>query len=290
MKLYPILICLCISFNLQSQFEVFKRNTISHVEIDGLEDMHTIEFLKKALKDSSVILIIDDLGDFTINSLVNKFYEFIDNEVPACFKNIEFLRSFIDMNRVIGFNYNRKHKLPSFFLKKKNAFLYEGLVNKYNIDNNKKHLNISDSTLLHSFCADVVELYQFNKLDSLVLFRSAFNQKLQISDFESIGITDRKIIYIHFNYTDYIYYKDNIGLNGDNIYLFVSSKGSANNHIGFLKFRNRIKKAKTLNNFDFVPFESLPKKIHVTRELILEKAKLQNVKFLYLKELQNCLL
>ncbi len=295
MKLYLYLLVtffLILSDNLFCQIISLEPNKITHIQSYGFEDESTIDLICNLMEDTSVVLIVDNYGNFMLNSLLLGYYVFEDGEEVFCLENIERLKKCLDTKRIIGFNTRNRQKIPTFYLKKRNESVYSKLINQHVPKTSNPEIFFSDSTSLYNFCQDIVNSYSFSKLDSLILVKTAFNQEITVDDFVNVNLVNKKFIYFHFDYTNYKEFDNSILLNKDdnsNYFVLLAKEGSKKGRSDYLKLKNKIKNANQLKKFDLIDKASLPKKIRITKKKYFRKEEVHNLKFIFIERHRNCL-
>lgn len=254
----------------------FAKNQMTHVYSYGIFDKNTSEFICKLLQDTTTLIIMDYEGNFELNDVLLGFS--VDSEIEECMNPLRSkLRSCYESGRLIGFNMTRTRRIPHTYLKGLDGHKYERLAKKYPLENNKI---LENPTLLQQFCSDVVTSYSFSDLDSLLLYRTAFDRNITIEDFRSIGIIDRKFVYIHDILETQLSSMEN------SAYLFIAKKGSKANG-NYLWFKNKIDNK--LTDFQILNKDIVPDKIKIKRQLKYSKKEVRHLNFIAINELSNCM-
>ena len=281
----------CTPGLMQAQKEILEKNKLIHIETYGLEDENTTKLICGLMQDTNNFVIIDYFGGFDLNSLYLGYHDFYDNEHPACADRITKLKGCIDLNRVIGYDLHRRSSIPVDYLSDRNKERLNALLSRHQLDAEAAK-SLKDPKKITEVCVDIVKTFDFNRLDSMLLFKNALDQDLTINDFASVGIIEKNFIYIHQDYSiDFNNYKKLLSEPSlaNHVYIMIPKEGSKNNRVKLVNVKNKIKVPNGTEDFVVLERESVPKKIKIARGLTIDKNQFPNVGFLLVNKLSNCI-
>lgn len=276
---------------IQAQKEILINNKLIHIETYGLEVENTTKLICSLMQDTNNFLIIDYYGGFDLNSLYYGYHEFYDNEHPACADRISKLKNCIDLNRVIGYDLHRRFSIPVDYLSDRDKDKFNELLARHQFDAEAAKL-LNDPKKITEMCVDIVKTFEFNRLDSMLLFKNALDQNLTVNDFASVGIIDKNFIYIHQDYSmDFNRYKKLISEPSqvNQVYIMVPKEGATDNRVKLVNVKNKIKVPNDTEDFVVLKREVVPKKIKIAKGLTIDKEQYPNVGFLLVNKLSNCI-
>lgn len=297
------MVCLVIVLSLPVQAmsqerSFFERNNIqgevSYVYGYGLEELREVEFIAESVEKGNVV-IVSGPEHFSKKGYSNGVLDIDKHYDTACGVIKKMLQETLSENQV--FFFKEKDLIYLDYFKRVDEKKFKQIRSKFvdKVDlSTTQSINKADSVDRLFLIQEFVDQYNLPEMDSLMLvhnfFKLSLDRVLEVT--KSIYPTKKIIVVFNdFHYMEGTRYLLNFLPNTPNSYFFLPRKGSFDNKYSSLKVKNRIKNHKSYENYDIIDSEDLPRKLKFSKSVIFERDVLLNlgVKFIYFKELDNCM-
>ncbi|GAA0877031.1 hypothetical protein GCM10009118_34410 [Wandonia haliotis] len=297
------MVCLVIVLSLPVQAMLqersfFERNNlqgeVSYVYGYGLEELREVEFIAESVEKGNVV-IVSGPEHFSSKGYTEGILDTEEHYNLACGLIKNMLWKTLSENQVFFFKEKDLIYLDYFkrIDEKKFKQIRSKFVDKVDLSTTQS-INKADSVDRLFLIQEFVDQYNLPEMDSLMLvhnfFKLSLDRVLEVT--KSIYPTKKIIVVFNdFGYSEGKKYLESVLLGMKNCYFFLPKKGSYNESYSSFRVRNKIKNHKSYEDYDIIDSEDLPRKLKFSKSVIFEREVLLNlgVKFIYFKELDNCM-
>lgn len=299
---FVYVVCLPFHSILQeNNFFECKKTTISNVLSYGIGDKSTTDFVVflQQLKETVIIYGYDRFVEKSFaegfsfddrqscNLILAEYKQYCNSETMVCYP---------------GKNFPRPILLDQYYkdyFQKKDPIAFDRFINNLSdaIDFSDQlwpyKLQSQDSTVKTKIIKELVTQYELSTIDSLMLSHVFFSMAIdEVIEFIQNHSVKNEITVVRnlFGTTNGI--KDYLfNLPEGDTFFFIAKKGSYSQKGSLYAIKNKIKNHKRYKDYDIVAPEDLPRKLKFSKSVVLERDTLLSygVKFIYIKELDNCL-
>jgi hypothetical protein len=249
----------------------------------GLEEESSLNLLEVILSDTNNVIFLTNEEVFLFEQYKNDTYKLGENETTLCDSNDIRLKKILKSNRIYSYsNKSNIYKINPEYLRNCSQSKLDSLLHNLNVTFDE--LTKGVDSLNNKIAKEVVNYFNFKKIDSLLIFCSYLNQ---VPNEETVKkITDKNIVFLtHFEYLRRGLQSEEFVLENNSI-LCTAHKGSKNNKYSPYKIKNRLTKQKEFSIIDLNQIRS--KKVRFMTNLVISKSDLKKVKLIYIDELNNC--